>query len=122
MTPEEARNQAKAQSAKSAETQVAVYLKQSWAEIKLAGAKLKKNFKDEPTNEEFSRMAGELISEKRGFTLDGQTLSIDELDQAADQSIKDKLKIKSFHQLIPTRKQIDLISEEVGKGVEENTG
>jgi hypothetical protein len=118
------RNEAIRTATTNAELQVAIQLKRTWNQIKLASMALQppRTLPDNPSDEDFQRMAIELI-DQRQFTINGQTVSLADMDASPELAeMRQGLPRNTFQQLVPTRRQISLIANEVGNGVYENTG
>lgn len=145
---EESGAKAKKESTEAMEFEVASYLKRSWNVIRLAATQEGKKLPEDPTSdiviekiakdptkpteaeleelarqkeERWKKMARQLIDERQ-LTADNVTISIAELDRQLDESTKKSLNIDSLEKLIPTRKQIGLVSSTIGSSVAKNTG
>lgn len=118
------RNEAIRTATSNAELRVAIELKRTWNQIRIAGLALRppRTLPDNPTDADFQRMALEMI-DQRQFTINGQTLSLADMDASEElAALRRERNLTTFQQLVPTRRQIGLIANEVGRGVYDNTG
>ncbi|NDF13415.1 MAG: hypothetical protein EB060_11465, partial [Proteobacteria bacterium] len=122
------------------EEKVAISLKESWSLIRLAAKKKGKELPKDPTEkitgatpeeterlraEEWLRLSRELIDdgpEGRKMKVNGVTLSLAELDESLTEDMKKSLRITSFAQLVPKRKQVELIADTMSESVAKNSG
>lgn len=130
-TPEQAKAKAAEAVTSAAEEKVAIFLKE-----RLGNLAIIPEYNDIAIpedngqgNAEYRRMAGELITDreftvnkKSGGTVNVSLAALDKYDKENGGKLLDALGIQSTEELVPTREQLDSISDAVGEGVKENVG
>lgn len=138
---DEIKAKTKKQAIAAMEEKTAIYLKKSWKLVHIAAAKVGRVLPMDPTDglqfppdadeetrermraEEWLRLGKELI-EHQELTLAGidKKLKLKELEGAMDDSLRSSLQVQHFQELVPTRNQVEIISETVAGAAGRSVG